>query len=82
LIAAYDTLAQGCAYEEVVAAIVAAGGPVDGGTRAEAVRLHDDKARAPPRAARCDAHTPRGAQACAAVQEGSPGQTEHLAPPP
>ncbi|KIY94588.1 hypothetical protein MNEG_13374 [Monoraphidium neglectum] len=35
--------AKGCSYEEVVRAIVSAGGPVDGGTKAEAVRLHDDK---------------------------------------
>lgn len=35
---------QGCAVEEVVAAIVLAGGPVSNATaKAEAVRLHDDK---------------------------------------
>lgn len=34
---------QGCSYEEVVHAIIQAGGPVDGGTKAESVRLHDDK---------------------------------------
>jgi hypothetical protein len=44
---AVDAIAakKGCSYEEVVAAVIAAGAPVDGGTKAEAVRLHDDKVR-------------------------------------
>jgi hypothetical protein len=40
---------QGLAYEEVVKAIIEAGGPTDGGTKAEAVRLHDDKVSGWPR---------------------------------
>jgi hypothetical protein len=34
---------KGVALTAVVTTIIAAGGPVDNGTKAEAVRLHDDK---------------------------------------
>jgi hypothetical protein len=37
---------KGVAFADVAKAIAEAGGPVDGGTKAEAVRLHDDKVRA------------------------------------
>eukprot|EP00775_Hariotina_reticulata_P007754 gene7754-7953_t len=34
---------KGCSLDEVVAAVINAGGPVDNGTKAEAVKWHDDK---------------------------------------
>jgi len=34
---------QGKAFGDVVKAIITAGGPVDNATKAESVRLHDDK---------------------------------------
>lgn len=37
------TAAQGCSLDEVVAAVVASGGPQDNGTKAEPVKWHDDK---------------------------------------
>ncbi|KAI8475638.1 MAG: p25-alpha-domain-containing protein [Monoraphidium minutum] len=44
-VSAIDAFAakKGCAYEDVVRAVVTAGGPIDGGTKAEAVKWHDDK---------------------------------------
>lgn len=36
---------QGCSLDEVAAAVITAGGPVDNGTKAEAVKWHDDKVR-------------------------------------
>jgi hypothetical protein len=44
-LSALDAIAskKGCSFDEVARAVVGAGGPVDNGTKAEAVRLHDDK---------------------------------------